>query len=74
MAAESREGIAEMQRTAETDLERLERQQREREAMRQAVAEYRGPVTKCPPGKTSDPNARPFKGSKWPRLSEFGRF
>ena len=44
------------QRTQETEAERLERQQREREAMRSAIASYPGPVTKCPPGKsTSDP-------------------
>jgi hypothetical protein len=33
--------------------ERLERQQREREAMRQAIGAYTGPVTKCPPGKAA---------------------
>ena len=44
------------QRTQETEAERLERQQREREAMRSAIASYPGRVTKCPPGKsTSDP-------------------
>jgi hypothetical protein len=41
------------QRTAETETEKLERQQREREAMRQAIAAYTGPITKCPPGKTT---------------------
>ena len=40
------------QRTQETEAERLERQQREREAMRSAIASYPGPVTKCPPGKS----------------------
>jgi hypothetical protein len=38
--------------------EKLERQQREREAMRQAIAAYKGPITKCPPGKAA---------SGWPR-------
>jgi len=31
-----------------------ERQEREREEMRQAVANYTGPVTKCPPGKSTN--------------------
>lgn len=47
------------QRTEESKQERLERQQRELEQMRQAVANYSGPITKCPRYKTSDPNARP---------------
>jgi hypothetical protein len=34
-----------------TSLEKLEQQQREREAMRQAIAAYTGPITKCPPGR-----------------------
>jgi hypothetical protein len=42
-----------IQRTAETEPEKLERQQREREAMRQAIAAYTGPITKCPPCKTT---------------------
>jgi hypothetical protein len=33
--------------------EKLERQQRERQAMRQAIANYAGPITKCPPGRTT---------------------
>jgi hypothetical protein len=40
-----------------TSLEKLERQQREREAMRQAIAAYTGPITKCPPG--TSPNVLP---------------
>ena len=47
-----------MQRTEESPQERLERQEREREQMRQAIAAYAGPVTKCPPGRTSDPQVR----------------
>ena len=44
------------QRTQETEPERRERLQREREAMQQAIASYTGPVTKCPTGRsTSDP-------------------
>jgi hypothetical protein len=58
MAAESGSlGNGEMritQCTQETEAEKLERLQREREAMRQAVAAYTGPVTKCPPFKTTD--------------------
>ena len=46
------------QRTEESKQERRERQQRELEQMRQAVANYSGPITKCPPYKTSDPHAR----------------
>jgi hypothetical protein len=44
--------------------ERLERQQREREAMRQAIAAYTGPITKCPPGKSTNvqPRRRPQTG------------
>ena len=41
----------------ESKHEKLEREQREREQMRQAIAAYRGPVTKCPPYKTTDPSA-----------------
>ena len=37
--------------------EKLERRQREREAMRQAIAAYTGPITKCPPG--TSPNVLP---------------
>jgi hypothetical protein len=33
--------------------EKLERQQREREAMQKAIAAYKGPITKCPPGKAA---------------------
>ena len=47
--------------------EKLEREQREREQMRQAVAAYSGPVTKCPPFKTTDPLARPKGRPRWPR-------
>ena len=44
------------QRTQETEAEKLERLQREREQMRLAIASYTGPVTRCPTGKsTSDP-------------------
>ncbi|MGC2585568.1 MAG: hypothetical protein WA445_04685 [Pseudolabrys sp.] len=50
------------QRTAETETERLERQQREREAMRQAIAAYTGPITSCPPGKTTWSWLRSSKG------------
>ena len=32
----------------ESEREKRERQQREREAMKQAVAAYTGPITKCP--------------------------
>ena len=44
-----------MQRT-ESEGEKRERLEREREQMRQAVANYSGPITRCPQGKTSDPN------------------
>ena len=47
--------------TAESEAEKRERQHREREAMRQAIAAYTGPITKCPPGKV----ARERHG--WPR-------
>ncbi|MFZ0348259.1 MAG: hypothetical protein WBV51_25220 [Pseudolabrys sp.] len=40
----------------ESKHEKLEREQREREQMRLAIADYKGPVTICPRGKsTSDP-------------------
>jgi hypothetical protein len=46
-----------------SEYEKRERQQRELEAMRLAVAAYTGPVTKCPAGRTTDPHAvRPFRG------------
>ena len=38
----------------ESETEKRERRQREREAMRQAVASYTGPITKCPPGKSTN--------------------
>ena len=40
--------------TAETEHEKRERQQREREAMRQAIATYTGPISKCPPGVSTN--------------------
>ena len=54
------------QRTEESDLERWERQQRELEEMWQAIANYTGPVTKCPPGKIERPNGvrRPGRTQK----------
>jgi len=45
-------GMANMQRE-ESKCEKLEREQREREQMRQAIAAYSGPVTRIPPGKTT---------------------
>jgi hypothetical protein len=36
------------------EAEKRERQQREREAMRQAIAAYTGPITKCPPGRSTN--------------------
>jgi hypothetical protein len=39
--------------TAESLQEKLERQQREREQMRLAIAAYSGPVTRIPQGKTA---------------------
>ena len=39
--------------------EKVERQRRELEEMQRAIAAYTGPVTKCPPFKTTDPHARP---------------
>ena len=38
----------------ESETEKRERRQREREAMRQAVAAYTGPITKCPPGTSTN--------------------
>jgi hypothetical protein len=61
MAAEFRafDGDGEMitRRAAESEHER-ERQQREREQMRQAIAAYKGPVTKCPPGRSTNVQPR----------------
>jgi hypothetical protein len=45
-------GASEM--PAESAQERLERQLRERDSMRQAVANYTGSITKCPPGKSTE--------------------
>jgi hypothetical protein len=44
--------MANMQRE-ESKHEKLEREQREREQMREAIAAYSGPVTRIPPGKTT---------------------
>jgi hypothetical protein len=52
-----------------TRAEERERQQREREAMRQAIAAYTGPVTKCPPGRSSTnvlPRGRKSEQKKTP--------
>ena len=57
----------------ESKHEKLEREQREREQMRLAIAAYTGPITKCPRGKsTSDPlrsrqaqTAGTDTGSEW---------
>jgi hypothetical protein len=47
----------------ESEYEKRERQQRELEQMRLAIAAYTGPITKCPAGRTTDPHAiRPFRG------------
>ena len=44
--------------------EKRERQKRELEQMRLAIANYTGPITKIPPGRTTDPHAvRPFRGN-----------
>ena len=50
--------------------EKLERQQREREAMRQAIAAYTGPITKCPPGRST--NALPRRRRKETPRVRFG--
>jgi hypothetical protein len=47
-------GMANMQRE-ESKYEKLEREQREREQMRQAVAAYASPIIKCPPFRTNQP-------------------
>ena len=39
----------------ESKHEKLEREQREREQMRQAVAAYASPIIKCPPFRTNRP-------------------
>jgi hypothetical protein len=44
--------------------EKLERQQREREAMQKAIAAYKGPITKCPPGKAAGGWPRPRTSSQ----------
>ena len=41
------------QRTAESETEKRERLQREREEMQRAIASYTGPVTKIPQGRTT---------------------
>jgi hypothetical protein len=47
--------------------EKVERQRRELEEMQRAIAAYAGPITKCPPFKTTDPSARPRGRPRWPR-------
>jgi hypothetical protein len=44
--------MANMQRE-ESKHEKLEREQREREQMRAAIASYTGPITRIPQGKTT---------------------
>jgi hypothetical protein len=53
--------------------EKVERQRRELEEMQRAIAAYTGPVTKCPPYKTTDPSARPRRRPRWPRRNADGR-
>jgi len=53
--------------------EKVERQRRELEEMQRAIAAYTGPVTKCPPYKTTDPSARPRGRPRWPRRNADGR-
>jgi RNA-directed DNA polymerase len=43
---------------AESEQEKRERQQREREQMRQAIASYKGPITLCPPGRSTNVQPR----------------
>jgi hypothetical protein len=57
----------------ESKHDKLERQQRELEEMQRAIAAYTGPVTKCPPFKTTDPLARPKGRPRWPRRNVDGR-
>jgi hypothetical protein len=54
--------------------EKLERQQREREAMRQAVAAYTGPITKCPPGKAAGGAHTVTRPTGKGTNSEFGKY
>jgi len=53
--------------------EKVERQRRELEEMQRAIAAYAGPITKCPPFKTTDPSARPRGRPRWPRRNADGR-
>jgi hypothetical protein len=53
--------------------EKVEQQRRELEEMQRAIAAYTGPVTKCPPFKTTDPSARPKGRPRWPRRNADGR-
>ena len=57
MAAESpfRFGNGEHAARRNQKYEKLEREQREREQMRQAVAAYASPIIKCPPFRTNQP-------------------
>jgi hypothetical protein len=53
--------------------EKVERQRRELEEMQRAIAAYTGPITKCPPFRTTDPSARPRGRPRWPRRNGDGR-
>jgi hypothetical protein len=53
--------------------EKVERQRRELEEMQRAIAAYSGPITKCPPFKTTDPSVRPRGRPRWPRRNADGR-
>ena len=53
--------------------EKVERQRRELEEMQRAIVAYTGPITKCPPFRTTDPSARPRGRPRWPRRNGDGR-
>jgi hypothetical protein len=42
-------------------------EKREREAMRQAIAAYTGPITKCPPGTSPNVQPRRRQGEQKPK-------
>ena len=50
--------------------EKVKRQRRELEEMQRAIAAYSGPITKCPPFKTTDIDQHGNSARLWDKLAK----